>query len=517
MAQSSPPASQPVGASDCSFSYAACARAHALDVVSTLFLFLSVSLLAGRVWRFPFDDEIYTFSVIERHSAFTLLTVFPRTQDVTPALSYLMFYALHQAGLSDSAMRLCSLAMTALALVLFQLLALTWVMQANRAAASLPTRLIAVLVFGLSPLAVSQGDALRWYPLFALLTAVFVTLYLASRNEALRFCSAAALGLAGSTSVLASVLVPAIMYYRYGLERRFRWSFDLGYWLLAATAAGLGIYLAYSLLVYRFASVHSQLVGVVQSLPLDTLGFFGGDALGVSQAWIVIPAAIITAVAAIAAIDRKLPCKPAHLLLLMLGATALMAFAGFGKPRSFLFLAPIAAVLVVLFFDRQMRQGHGGRVLVLFSLLIATSVSAIANIGFGSHPFKRNSVIPYQTILNFIRSNERGETLIVSTDPVIPWALREIGDDSCVAYFLSVEHCLNSGRRFDSIFVISGHSDKSANVAAMRRFNSLVSDATAGRSKAATLHAGLDEDAALKSHLSGTPLEKYILRIDYYR
>jgi uncharacterized protein YggT (Ycf19 family) len=97
--------------------------------------------------------------------------------------------------------------------------------------------------------------------------------------------------------------------------------------------------------------------GVIRVLT-DVLGFFGGDALGVSQAWIVLPLAIVFALAAIGEIDRQKPGKPVHLLLLMLSAPVLMALVGFATPRSFLYLAPVVAALITMFFDRQLQQGH---------------------------------------------------------------------------------------------------------------------------------------------------------------
>jgi hypothetical protein len=187
-------------------------------------------------------------------------------------------------------MRLCSLAMTAASLALFHLLALSWIAQRARAPVSLASRLIAALLFGLAPLAVSQGDALRWYPLFALLISLFVTLYLAGGNNAARLCSAVALGLAASTNFLAAFVALPLVIYRYGLQRQFRASFDLAYWLVVALFASLGVYSAYSLFVHRFASVGLQLGNsVVRAALTDGLGFFGGHALGISQAWIVVP------------------------------------------------------------------------------------------------------------------------------------------------------------------------------------------------------------------------------------
>jgi len=497
-------------------SYAASARAYAPDLLSTLVLFVCASLLAGRVWRFPFDDEIYTLALIER-PARALLTVLPATQDDHPPLSYLVFHGLRQLGLTDAGMRLCSLAMTALALLLVQILVLSWIAERERAAVSPQTRLIAVLMFGLIPIAVSLGDALRWYPLFALQIALFVTLYLAPRRDAVRLWSGAALGLAGSTNFLALLMVPALALHRYVFQRRFRWSFDLTYWLLTGGTAVLGFYTAYWVLAHRLGEVDAQFGSVVKAAPLDLIGFFGGDALGISQSWLIAPTIVIFALAIVSAIDRKEPGNPVHLLLLMLAATAAMVLAGFAKPRSFLYLAPAVAALLTLYFDRQARQSHAGRTLTLVTLVLALSVSAIANINFSTHPFKRNSVIPYQSILDFIHRNANGGALVISTDPVVPWVLRTNSGDECAGYFMAARACLAGGRRYDSIFVISGHSNRSEHAVTMANFQSLVAEATAGRTKVTSFGAGLDEDTALKSRLSGVPLDRYILTVDYYR
>ena len=45
--------------------YIATARAYCFDLAAMAFLFVSASVMAGRVWRFPFDDEIATLSKIE--------------------------------------------------------------------------------------------------------------------------------------------------------------------------------------------------------------------------------------------------------------------------------------------------------------------------------------------------------------------------------------------------------------------------------------------------------------------
>jgi len=45
--------------------YVATARAYCFDLAAMAFVFVCVSIMAGRVWRFPFDDEIATLLHIE--------------------------------------------------------------------------------------------------------------------------------------------------------------------------------------------------------------------------------------------------------------------------------------------------------------------------------------------------------------------------------------------------------------------------------------------------------------------
>jgi hypothetical protein len=497
--------------------FAAAARAYAVDVAGAVFLFVAASLTAGRVWRFPFDDEIYTLSTIERMSPLELLALFPARFDVHPPLSYLLFSGLQHLGAGASGMRLASLAMTALALALFHLSALTW-MARGREPIQLVNRLIALVLFGLCPLAVSQGDALRWYPLFAALFALFVTLYLAGRNDAARLCSAVALGLAASTNLLAGPVALAFALYRYALQKRFAWRFDTAFWLITLAAGSLSVYSAGALLFARFGQVGSQLGnGILRAVLTDALGFFGGDALGLGQAWIVVPALAIGALALYASSDRKRPSAPVHLLLLMLAAAALTIVPGFAKPRSFLYLAPVMTLLVVIYLDGLLRRGQIGRALAATAVLAAVNVAAIANISHNDHPFKRNAVIPYQSILDFIGANGSGQVLVVSTDPVIPWMLNHRAGAACASYFFAARNCLGAGARYDSVILVRGHSDKSASAATMRKFGESLAPLIAGRQKIATMQAGHDEDAALKSRLTGVALDAAILTVDLYR
>jgi hypothetical protein len=293
---------------------------------------------------------------------------------------------------------------------------------------------------------------------------------LAPRNEWQRVWSAVALGLAASTDFSAALIVPPFLFYRHVLQRRFRWSFDLSYWLIVAAGAAVGFGSAYFVFIYRMPAVRAEFGGGVRAVLTDVLGFFGGDALGISQAWIAVPVVVIVALAVACEIDRQKPAKPIHLPLLMLSAPILMALAGFATPRSFLYLIPLVAGLITMYFDRQLRQGNVRSAISIVVFSAAVSVSAIANLISTTHPYKRNSVIPYQAIFDFIDQNANGRALVLSTDPVVPWVLRAAGESRCAGYFFDVRRCLQSGRRYDSIFVVFGHNDRSRDIALMEDF-----------------------------------------------
>jgi hypothetical protein len=345
--------------------------------------------------------------------------------------------------------------------------------------------LIAVLLFGFCALAIGQGDTIRWYPLFAILIALFVVLYLGGANSAAWLWSAVPLGLAASTNFLAVMVAAPFVIYRYGLQRRFRGAYDLTYWLVVAAFSSPGLYSFYSIFVNRVTAVaHTEFgTGTARAVMIDVLGFFGGDALGISQVWVIVPVVAISGMAVLSLIDWRQPANPVHLLLLMLAAGVLLALTGFAKPRSFLYLSPVLAAVLTLYLNRHATDRNAGITVFITSLIVGASVASIANINFGTHPFKRNAIIPYQSIVDFIQTNEKGDTLVVSTDSIVPWVLRHQyrREGRCVSYFFSADGCSIATQRYDSIFVIVGHSDKSAIAAAMKRFNTAMDAATNGR------------------------------------
>jgi hypothetical protein len=233
----------------------------------------------------------------------------------------------------------------------------------------------------------------------------------------------------------------------------------------------------------------------------------------------ILPAALIAAWALLRTIDRTRASAPAHLLLLTVAVTAAFALFGFSKPRAFLYLAPVVAAIVTLFLDRRAAEKPTRGTALLVALILVAPLGAVAKLSHATAPFKRNTAIPYQDILDFIRANQTGRALIASTDEVAPWVLnhRDPRDDRCVSYAVREAACFAADQRYDSIFVISGHSNQSGNARFMNRFDAALRRVLAGRTKIAEIHVGRDADAALKSRLTGVPLDDFILKVELYR
>lgn len=502
--------------------YRATARRHWLDLTAMLALFFAVSFATGRVWRFPFDDELLTFTVAERvASARDFAIFFLKGGDIHPPLGFLGFYGLLRLGLGEGALRLCSLTMTGAALGLFHMLCLSLIARRSDQPVNPPTRLMAILLFGLCPLAVGQGDAIRWYPPFAFLVALFVVLYVAGGGRAARLWSAAALGLAASTNFLALLVALPFMVYRYALERRFRPAFDAAFWLIVMACGSLGLITAYALVLRRFGAISGQYSGFspIRVVAYNALGIFGGDAVGVGHAWLVAPAVLIAAAAAVAAIDRKRPADPVHFLLLMLAAVPLMTVADFVTPRSYLYLAPVIVTVLVMYLHRLGIDGGTRRGVAAAVLLMLASIGAVAGIDGGARPFKRNAAIPFQQLIDIVRANGDGRVLVLSSEPVLAWLLQHDRAEAnrCVSYFLRNAACFASGQTYDSVFVVSGHSNRSRRTEFVARHAAEIGRLTAGKQKLMSVPVGGDDDAALKQWLTGTPLSRSILTIELYR
>jgi hypothetical protein len=504
--------------------FAAQWRRRRIDILAALILLGAASFAAGQVWRFPFDDEL--LAMVPRlpptlhQSAWDIAWFYLRGGNIHPPLPVLYFSGLYRLGVGEPAMRLGSLAMTALASVLWQLVALALVERRRGAPADPLTRLIAVLLFGLSPLAIGCGDAIRWYPQFSLCVALFATSYLAGRNSAARLASAIPLGLAVSVNLIAPLVIGPFVIYRYLLERARRASFDIAYWLLFAVFATPGLYTGVNVLRRKLGGIWVSKCGYgpLSGLVRDVLGVFGGNALGVGEGWVIAPVAAITAVAAVMQIEWRDRASPSHLPLLILAATLPTAFAGCTESRMFLYLAPILAVILVAFFGQLAMSGATGRSMLLAAFAVLPGLVAIGELRSGTHPYRRDTAVPFGEIVDFIDRNESGGTLVVSTDPVVIWELGKRTDaQRCLSFFFENKACFADSRQYRSVFVVSGYSDRSRQTRLMQWYAERIGEIVGGRDKIAELPVGHDEDAMLKTRLTGIPRDEFILTVDLYR
>jgi hypothetical protein len=308
--------------------------------------------------------------------------------------------------------------MVASAFVLMHLLTLALITKRSRDFIVSPfVRLAAVLLFGLNALAISQGDALRWYPMFAIAVSLAVLLSITGKHV----WSAPVYGLALAINYLGVLVVAPYLIYRYVLLRCFRLSDEIVFFALTGIFASSGLIAALALLVHHEALIGTQ-VGSSPAVALatDLLGFFGGHSLGVSQAWLILPALAISLWAMVSGIARRAQGDPVHFLLLVLAAVLVMPLIGFAKPRSFLYLAPIMTCVIVLALHRlALRRAR--LAIAAVALVLASSIAAIANIQGSTHPFKRNAAIPYGTVLDTVRGSGTERVLLLSIDDVLVW------------------------------------------------------------------------------------------------
>ena len=199
------------------------------EIIICLASMIILACLFGTFDRFPFDDEIVTLMYIEQLTPVEFLATRLGLYDIHPPVSYLVFQFLYYLGFPLWAMRIISLLMTATAFLL--VLDLTF---AGLRAGERMVRLATVVIFLTFPLLYGVGDALRWYPVFAVLVAGFFWLELRCGQPTI--AGGALLGLSASTNFLALVPYFAFAVQRYFFRRRFDFKVDGPFHLAMATS-----------------------------------------------------------------------------------------------------------------------------------------------------------------------------------------------------------------------------------------------------------------------------------------
>ncbi len=460
-------------------------------------VFFGISLLAGRVFRFPFDDEIFSLNLLDSTpSGWRLFTDLLHAIDVHPPLSYLAFYPLWRLGVGASGLRIESLLFSTAAVMIAHRIVMRL---APSLEASIADRAIVILLIATTPLLLSQGDAIRWYPLFTLLFMACIHAYL--RGDALGDRGSAILsGLLASTNFLGFCVFPLLELDR--LMRR-EWKIDWPGLITRSLLAGLfavpGIV---TLLRGLFDSaqpyVGSQLGrGTVVTWVITGIGFFGGDSLGLVQSLATLPAAVLT----VWVLYSGLRDTRSRVVALNVGVLFLLLAVGFGKPRSFVYFALCVSILTAY---RWLMESRPRPRFAIALIGLVTPILVIANLQGNDTPYKRNTAVPFEEILRFVHANARAGDAVVVSDPVLNWELKHDGR-ACVTLYLANTDC--DVYRAQRLIVIDGYGIGSTE---RDEWEARKPKLLAGRTEIVRVFFGTDHEARLKRRLN-PGMDDYLL------
>lgn len=476
-----------------------------------------VALAAGRVNRFPFDDEITTLWSMKVLSKGTgAARLWNIMSEMNPPLFRLIFYAGSTAGLNTSSLRWISLICTASAVASWHWITLDSLGESNQ---PMSNRLLIAIFFGLTPLAISQGDALRWYPPLALAIAIAFLIYLASSRR--WFLSGIAFGVAADTGFIAICPFLAVVVHRWLVERKFRWCEDGGFLLLTGLFATPGFISLVELIRYRgFGGVKAihYTPNVLRRVMETSLGFFGGVTLGLSQAWLVALAIVATSWLGYRALNWETNQRAARLrdvVLITAAFGAMFTLAGISEPRIYLFLGPMISAVAAIGFAYAMTLSPG-LAAASYALLIVVSIAVVANLRASDTPFKRNAAIPYAEVMEFVRANQSGKTIVVTSDAVTEYSLLG-APDICIERFVSSANAWLSARcedgQSDTVIVVKDAPPDDDDPVWRER----TAEITVGKSVVAEAHFGRDKDAGLKNRLTGSRLPSSLVDAIVFR
>jgi hypothetical protein len=361
--------------------------------------------------RFPFDDEVGTLDIIARYSPSELLVT---PYEVHPPVFYLIFQLLAYFGLPIWGMRLASLFMSGIAFLFILDLTLAMVRSEDKT-----VRLATMFLFLSFPLLYGVGDALRWYPAFAVFVAGFFWLELRRRRPSMM--GGMLLGLAASTNFLAIIPYFAFAVQRYLWRRNFDIRVDGPFHLALAIFAAPGL-IAFAVIVggitetgepFEFLQISAPFSGLV-GIAHAALGFFGGYRIGPVDIVLGIPYLVLLGFSLGSwALHRRGNISSndaddrAHDIFIIFAVMATLCalyslVTGFNAGRAWLFLAPFMLACFALgYWYRFSRMSF----LPIFLVSLLLFSAALANGRRSDAPFKRNLVIPHDEVINFVAEN----------------------------------------------------------------------------------------------------------------
>jgi len=467
-------------------------------IAGFIVLSLLIGWVSGRLGQRLFDDEVLTLAAIDGRSYGELIRLYLGGGDVHPPLPFLWFRLLQDLQLPIWLQRGLSLALAAGGFAL--VLDLVW----RRLPDSAVCRALAIVLFLGAPLLYGMGASLRWYPLLVLPVALaFWSALNAGRSTLL---AAIGFGVAANISFLAIIPAFAFVVWRYLLMRRFDGRQD-GRFLIVALLFALPGLLAF---VLSARNVAGQIdANVLTALGMTMLGVIGGYGLGLTQALIAIPFALLCVVGVLGAVLalRRRPVGDLLVLSLLIALSCLILTAiGFAKPRSFLFAVPFLLAIVTL--GGASLSWRRGFALATLVISLSVTVPALWLLNASDRPFKRNLHIPDTDVLAAIRQHAPQETsLIISSEPSLGWQLRKEG--YCVIAASLPTTC---PQRTAPIIVTidDGTFTQRGN------FATNVGGITANHKLVHQMTFGDDEDGPTKTFLTGRLVPKWLVSIAVY-
>jgi hypothetical protein len=459
-------------------------------------IYLLLSIYSGSILRNSFDDEIDTLLSIQQDSFGELLR-FPVTPAHTP-LPYLVFKALWTIWPSIYFLRCFSLMCSAACIYLGTRLVFDALPYRTRAGAPPWNIGAAILVIATTPLIVAQGDAIRWYPMFAAI--VFFAFRYESRGKS--WHSAALAGIGFSINIVGISLYVGMAACRLWKHlkkpiTRTRVIADEAIYGLCFAAAGmLGLASLLIKLVEGPGPMAEHFTSPLTAIGQAPLGLIGGYALGI-LAGLPIVAAYGALFIYVVWRQRDGIAKLMFVLVPSL-VPALIIFAGFARPRAFLFLAVACSMVLAA----GVLTATAKRAFAIAGAAIVIHMLVVANRGGTVGLFKRNLAVPFAEISEFVAANLPADGALITTDDVVAYTSQEKDRLSCVALGIPTP-CL--GDKHSVIITVTGDQD----LEGQRQILDFARS-RCGREEA-IIPFGIDEEAGLKSRLTGVSLSRIIL------
>lgn len=492
-----------------------------IEALGFLAFVLLIAWPFGVYTRPPFDDEIFTIVYTQQNGLRALFALGLTGTELHPFGSYAWFRLLADLGLTLRGMGAVSLLMTGLAFLLVLDLTLrAQTVQSTRA------RLTTLFLFATFPMLYGVGDALRWYPPFALLIAAF--LWLELRGEKPTIGGGLALGLAASTNYLAIFAYLAFAVRRYLILRRFELRADGLFHLALLIVAWPGLVNFVRILSNATADnvshtffQHVPLLRGLAGLAETALGFFGGNRLGLFNSALALPYLALCALS-IAVLARAL-WKNRHAraeqdapgLATIAASLALLCIlysllTSFDRARALLFVSPFVVGCMALGYWRTKLALRWDALPLALAAFVLFS-AALAAGRLSDQPFKRNLAIPFDEVTQFVADNTEGDVLVASSETVTAYFLERA--DRCVVSWVDVPACLAQGPGHFRYVVLVRNQNFDAQLELVK----IARDVVQHRALVARAEFGRDRTAALKSRLTGETLSPWLLTVEIYR